>query len=1010
MKCPLLNINKQKRLRRPLAAMKRLALKYKRIDKWKTYEGLYFNKIVGVLLVAALACGLISSASSVPAAAMAARQAAAASVATEEPQSWLLKWSDPAQAHELRGTLVLRRQMEAAVELVRPADAGADVEAWLLRLRSTPGVEYVQPNQSVHILNEPSADETADDPAGRAQLVNSAASNDSSKAAVTKANDPELVKQHYLKQIGAQSAWGAVREQTDLTIAIVDTGIDLDHPDLKGNLVPGTNLVHPNEPPDDDNGHGTSVAGVIAATGNNGIGVSGILWKAKLMPIKALDYRGDGTEQELGEAILYAVRKQAKIVVLSVGLHRYSPYMLDIVQYAENKGVLLVAAAGNDGNTLGDKAAVKYPAAYSTVLAVGGVRSDNMPDSRSNPGSELDISAPWNVYTTAMGGRYKKEEGTSMAAPQVAAAAALIWARYPELKPYQVRALLRQSAKDVGKSGFDNESGYGVLQIDKAVTSSLKADDFESNDSRAEASRFPLFKQISAMLDENEDRDWYAIEAPYDGTLTIQFEAKTPAGRSTPPILMSHYTGSKLQKSVESKLGSRSFEFKVNKGKQYIRIQHMNKDNDIKLPYLLTSSFRIAPDAYESNDKSYEAYTLQSRSQSIFGTFHQTADRDWYTVTFKQSGTLDLRLSTNTVRIDPGLAIQKAGQTLMVYDDQHEGDTEQSPTITVTPGKYYIRVHNAISSEASPTIGTYTLKMDYIPKYEDPNEPNDKYYESLRVSSGTEYVGVIGSAKDVDWFQLRLSKKSIVDMRLIDVPAGRVMKLQVYDKKQKLLFTQSSGSNGKLNVTGKLFNADVYYVKLTADEPFDKQYYRFRIDADELVSGFRDIGNHWARPAIISMNKLGIASGTGSYTFEPNRSITRAESVAMAVKAYKPSSFNMPNIIRFEDMNSKHWAYGSVIKAVQQGWVKGFPDHTFKPDQPITRVEMAVIIGLAEGVEPVYPIINPFADVQKSHWAAPMLYAMKLKGYVNGEDNNQFNPGTKASRAEFTTLLYRVYK
>lgn len=1003
------------------------------------------KRIAAIILLAALACGAIAPAGNH--AATTARTAAAAAAIQEKPHSWLLKWSDPAQAHALHGTQVLRRQSEAAVELVQPADPGADIALWLHRLRSTPGIEYVHPNYSVHILNEPSAPQstaeaspteapqsapalapqatpgapavapepnapaaTATPEASQAAADTPAVQRIAAAASSSEANDPELPKQLHLKQTGALEAWNTVREQTNLTIAIVDTGIDLDHPDLQKNLVSGTNLVDPNESADDDNGHGTSVAGVIAALGNNGIGGSGILWKAKLMPIKALDYRGDGTEQDLGEGILYAVRKGAKIVVLSVGLHRQSPYMQDIVQYAENQGVLLVAAAGNDGMTNGEKANVKYPAAYPTVIAVGGVRSDNTPDPRSNPGSELDIVAPWNVYTTALGGKYKKEEGTSMAAPQVAAAAALVWARYPQLKPYQVRDLLRQTAKDIGAIGFDLQSGYGLLQINKAVTTSWQADSFEPNNKRSQATWFPMEKQLSAVLEDQGDRDWYALEAPYDGAIQIRFEGLTPAGRSAPPVRLSHYVGDKLQSSAETKLGSRNVEFKVKKGRQYVLIEHMNADIDFDLPYLITATFKIAPDAYESNDKSYEAFTLEPRSQTINGTFHQTGDRDWFVVNFVQGGTLNVRLSTNSVRIDPGLAIQRAGQTLITYDDEQEGKTEQTPDISVRPGKYYIRAHNAISSEASPTVGTYTLKITYEPKYEDPNEPNDKYYEALRVSPGTEYVGVIGSAADVDWFQLRLDAKSIVDMKLFDIPSGKVMKLEAYDKKQKLLFTQSTGSTGQLQITGKLFEAGVYYVKLTSDEPFDRQYYRFRIAADELVAGFRDISGHWAKDAIVAMSQKQIVSGTDSYVFEPNRSITRAEAVVMAVNAYKPVSFNMPVKVQFKDMNTKHWAYSAVYKAVQQGWIKGFPDDTFRPDQPVTRAEMAVIIGYADEIRPLQPATKPFTDIPKTHWAAPMLYAMKLKGFVSGTASGNYEPNNKASRAEFTTLLYRVYK
>ncbi|UUZ82595.1 S8 family serine peptidase [Paenibacillus sp. P26] len=215
-------------------------------------------------------------------------------------------------------------------------------------------------------------------------------------------------------------AWDTAQENRDMVIAIVDTGIDLNHPDLKANLVPGVNLVNPKPPPQDDNGHGTNVAGIIAAVGGNDRGVAGMLWKAKLMPVKALESDGSGGEQKLGEGIRYAVDHGAKIVVLSLGLNKYSSYMSDIVRYAEERDVLLVVATGNEGNR------VKYPAAYPTVLAVGGVDSDGTVDVRSNTGPEIDVVAPWDVFTTAKGGDYEYKDGTSMAAPQVAARCALL--------------------------------------------------------------------------------------------------------------------------------------------------------------------------------------------------------------------------------------------------------------------------------------------------------------------------------------------------------------------------------------------------------------------------------------------------------------------------------------------------------------------------------------------------------------------------------------------------------
>lgn len=916
--------------------------------------------------------------------------------AEEQPDSWLLKWSDPAQSHELGGTELLRRQDEAGIDVIRPAEgSGEDIKAWLRRLQSEPGVEYVHPNGRVHVL---AAAATA--PQSSQERAEQLA------ASGVKVNDPDFSLQPYLARIGAVKAWETVREQTKLTIAIVDTGVDLDHPDLIDNLVPGVNLVQPGRPPNDDNGHGTSVAGVIAASANNERGIAGIIWKANIMPIKALDNRGDGTEEELGEAILYAVKNGARIVVLSVGLHRYSPYMLDIVNYAESKGVLLVAAAGNDGVLFGSKAAVKYPAAYPTVLAVGGVKPNGGIDPRSNPGPELDLMAPWNVYTTGLGGLYRNEEGTSMAAPQVAAAAGLAWAQYPSLKPHEVRALLRQTAKDIGAAGVDSKSGYGLVQIDKAVQKALIPDAYEPNDSTKTAKRLPLGKNISAVLDGGEDQDWYRIDVPHNGTITINYQNIGESGEAVQPVRLYQYFNGEQRIVADSKLSSATFAFEAKKGTHLIRLEIINQYSDLDVPYTVAVSFTMGEDDYEHNDKSYEAYTLQPRSQTIAGNFHQTADRDWFAVTFAQGGKLKVGLSADSVRIDPGLAIQRAGGQLQLYDNNGEGENEQSPVITVAPGKYYIRVHNAISSEASPVIGTYALKLEYTPKYEDPNEPNDKSYAAFMTNPGKEYTGVFGSGGDIDWFQFRLTKAAVVKMSVTGVPAASSLKLEAYDKRLTRLAASSTGKKGALLTSEMMLAPGVYYVKLTADKPFDNQYYRFKIMSDELVAGFRDIQGHWAEQEIAELSKRGIVSGIGNYRFEPKRAITRAEAVAMLVKAYKPAAGAGVNDMRFKDVPAGHWAGDEIAKAVRKGWIKGFPDGSFKPDRPITRAEMAVIAGYADGVAPRYPLYDPFSDVARTHWAAPMLIPLKAGGAIKGVANNAFKPNDPASRAEFAVLLY----
>ena len=154
-------------------------------------------------------------------------------------------------------------------------------------------------------------------------------------AAYVPPNDPHYDKQHYLQQTGVPAAWEAIeaegRALESVVVAVVDTGVDLKHPDLAGKLVDGTNILKPDAPPQDDNGHGTAVAGVIAAVSNNGLGIAGIAPNAKIMPIKAVGAKGVGEEEHLGQGIRYAVDNGADVIVLSLGLHLFSPYMHDIV-------------------------------------------------------------------------------------------------------------------------------------------------------------------------------------------------------------------------------------------------------------------------------------------------------------------------------------------------------------------------------------------------------------------------------------------------------------------------------------------------------------------------------------------------------------------------------------------------------------------------------------------------------------------------------------------------------
>ncbi|NHN33834.1 S8 family serine peptidase [Paenibacillus sp. S3N08] len=802
-------------------------------------------------------------------------------------------------------------------------------------------------------------------------------------------DDPLTEKQTYLQLIQAEQAWNTVKANASLVIAIVDTGVDLNHPDLQPNLVPGVNLLNSKKLPQDDNGHGTNVAGVLAAVGNNDKGITGIMWSAQIMPVKALEADGSGGEAKLAEGIRYAVDHGAKIVVLSLGINKYSALMSETVKYAEEQDVLLVAATGNEGNS------VKYPAAYSTVLAVGGMTADGTADKRSNKGLEIDLVAPWDVFTTALGGDYEYKDGTSMAAPQVAAVAALAWSQHPGLKAYQIRQLLRQTAEDLGESGWDASTGYGLLRADRAVTEAPLVDMYEPNNRKDQAKSISISKMVTASFTGGSDLDWFYVDAPYDGTAELMFELQ--AGQQ---ITVQHTDAAGTFTSVAADPGT-PIQLKVSKGRSYVLLQLANRNVKTEVSYRLTTSFTIYRDQFEDNDRQFKAYVLPSQSLSITGTFHQEDDQDWFEFPVEQSGSLRIELSTDTARIDPVLFVQKQGEKAYTVDDNEDGVSETLQLPKIFPGSYYIRVNN-VKEYSFPVNGEYTLTIHYDALHMDPNEPNGRSYQATTVSLGTPYYGLVDKAEDLDWYQFVLTEESLVQVDVTDIPDGTSMYLTMYDGTVKLLYSTSGAE--ALQIAQQL-PVGTYYVKLNANVPFDRSFYKFVVDGKPIVGGFTDIRGHWAQDAVLALTQKQIVNGYDNFTFRPDQTITRAEATAILGRAFK---LTQAQTISYTDVRTAHWAYTWIARAASKGIVNGYPDQTFAPDQPVSRMEMTSMIARSMNLTGEPRGTVPFTDVDDSYWGSGILKQMKAGGWISGYDNGAYRPDQQATRAEFVTMLTKI--
>ena len=300
-----------------------------------------------------------------------------------------------------------------------------------------------------------------------------------SKASVLP-NDPYLSDQWGWFQINADGAYASDTRGKGVIVAVLDTGVDTNHPDLKENIIEGWNFVDDNDNVTDLDGHGTHVAGIIAAVANNGVGIAGIAPEVKIMPLKVLQASG-GLWGDIDSAILYAKKNGANIISMSLGGSLSPKFALPtstIITLAYYSNITLIAAAGNE-NT----GSQRYPAAYEHVIAVSAVNNDLERAEFSNYGGHITFSAPGvNIISTMptypcyitteleVSQNYASLNGTSMACPFVTGVAALLLSKYPGLTPQMIEDTLAIQAIDLGEEGWDPEFGYGVPDANEAVT------------------------------------------------------------------------------------------------------------------------------------------------------------------------------------------------------------------------------------------------------------------------------------------------------------------------------------------------------------------------------------------------------------------------------------------------------------------------------------------------------------------------------------------------------------
>ncbi|MCR5138510.1 MAG: S8 family serine peptidase [Oscillospiraceae bacterium] len=278
-------------------------------------------------------------------------------------------------------------------------------------------------------------------------------------------SDPGGAYQYQHDIVHSYGAWGVTTGSPDVIVAVVDSGVDYTHPDLSGNVLPGYDFADGDSDPMDEQGHGTRVAGIIAASMGNGIGGAGIAPGVSILPVRVLDKNGNGSEYSIASGIDYAWQNGAKIINLSLGGNYYNPLELAAIRRAVSSGATVIVAMGNNGTNI-----KCFPAAFDEVIAVAATDISGGRAPYSNYGAWCDVSAPGSAIWSTTGGGYECRNGTSMAAPVVSGVAALFMSKYgTHYNASQMRACLmgacnRISGKDMGAGIIDAAKLFGVTK------------------------------------------------------------------------------------------------------------------------------------------------------------------------------------------------------------------------------------------------------------------------------------------------------------------------------------------------------------------------------------------------------------------------------------------------------------------------------------------------------------------------------------------------------------------
>ena len=795
------------------------------------------------------------------------------------PGEILVKFSKNTSAARIRTTyksLGAEEAGEAAnlrVHRIR-LPKGMAVKDAIAKYKNMPGVEYVEPEYRYFMQQVP--------------------------------NDAYYGDQWALPIIKAPQAWD-VTTGGEVIVAVVDTGVDYSHEDLAGKVIKGYDYVNNDNDPMDDHYHGTHVAGTIAGVTNNGIGIAGVSWGAKILAVKVLDASGTGTSFSVAQGIRYAADYGAKIINLSLGGPEPSATLSDAIAYAHGKGCIIVAAAGNEGTD-----AALYPAAYQNVIGVGATGINDLKASYSNYGWYVDVAAPGGdgdlniipsnvpsngILSCYLRNSYAWAEGTSMAAPHVAGLAALIASRYPGKTGDQLARSIMRAVDDLGVPGRDDIYGYGRINAEKAVTSAFVS---------------------------SEETGTYAV---YSGSWSVESSANASGGTYA-------YSSSTSDSVTYTFNGT---------GVTWVARKHPAAG--IAKVYI-DSVYQQDVDLYGNDDYQQLAYTktgLLETSHTIevevAGTKNASSTGYEVNVDAFDVASLDTTAPVTTITASPA------------SPDGSNGWYLSEPTITLTANEtatiYYRWDGGADTTYTTPFIaptGTHTLTVHAIDLAGNAEVDHNQQFKVVDITppGGGDGGGGGGSPPDIGAHDSTDTTSTLTEQSSVD-------------------FKDIMPSHWAYSYILDLARQGI--IKGYADDTFRPSATVTRAEFAKMIclamgwpldgasrESFSDVAkSSWTYSYVETARAHGAISGYPDGTFKPNKNVTRAEIAKIIAETLNLAPGLSSLNSKLNDIDSS-WA-GDYIKAcVKAGIVGGYADNNFRPANTASRAEAAkMIVGVLAG-------------------------------------------------------------